>query len=161
MTPARHPLRAATVASVFAVVALAGCGDDDSSGDSDRDDAGAPAAETAQAAPTAGLVTVSPEDAAATVAAPPDDLVILDVRTPEEFAEGHVEGAVMLDFYDPGFADALAELDPDVPYVLYCRSGNRSGQTVAMMEQLGFSSVEEVGGGIVAWQAAGLPVVGG
>ncbi len=102
---------------------------------------------------------VSPEAAASTISAPPDDLVILDVRTPEEFAEGHIDGAVMIDFYRDDFADELAKLDPDVPYVLYCRSGNRSGQTAALMEQLDFASVQDVDGGILAWQQAGLPLV--
>ena len=84
---------------------------------------------------------------------------MLDVRTPEEFAEGHLDGAVLVDFYDADFADQLAELDPDVPYLVYCRSGNRSGQTLDVMEQLGFTSAVDVDGGIVAWQDAGLPVV--
>lgn len=110
-------------------------------------------------AASAGIRLVQPEEAAATIATPPDDLVILDVRTPEEFAEGHVNGAVMIDFYRPDFADELAKLDPDVPYVLYCRSGNRSGQTRAMMTELGFNAVDDVDGGVIAWQDAGLPLV--
>ena len=96
-----------------------------------------------------------------TIASPPSDLVILDVRTPEEFADGHVEGATMLDFYRADFADELAKLDRDVPYVLYCRSGNRSGQTLELMRELGFSSVQDVDGGIVSWVEVGLPVVDG
>ena len=105
------------------------------------------------------LRLVSVQEGAEIQAKPPSDLVILDVRTPEEFAEGHLEGAVMIDFYDLDFADQLAELDPDVPYLLYCRSGNRSGQTLALMEELGFTDVADVDGGINQWQAAGLPVV--
>jgi rhodanese-related sulfurtransferase len=65
----------------------------------------------------------------------------------------------MLDFYAPDFADRLAQLDPDVPYLIYCRSGNRSGQTLALMEDLGFTDVADVDGGILAWGDAGLPVV--
>ncbi|HSM65560.1 MAG TPA: rhodanese-like domain-containing protein, partial [Ilumatobacteraceae bacterium] len=95
----------------------------------------------------------------AVLADAPDDLVILDVRTPEEFAEGHIDGAVLVDFYDADFADQLAALDPDVPYLVYCRSGNRSGQTLPLMQQLGFGSAVDVGGGILAWADAGLPVV--
>lgn len=87
--------------------------------------------------------------------------MILDVRTPEEFAEGHIEGAIMIDFYRDDFAAELAKLDPDVPYVLYCRSGNRSGQTLAMMEGLDFQDVQDVDGGVIGWQNAGLPLVGG
>ena len=99
-------------------------------------------------------------DAAAIAAASPADLRVLDVRTPEEFADGHLEGAVLVDFYDADFADQLAALDPDVPYLLYCRSGNRSGETLGVMEQLGFTSVANVDGGIIAWADAGLAVTG-
>ena len=139
-------------------LALAACADDE--GSATTEPAGSSPAGTVAAAPS-GLVTVSPEQGAATIAAPPPGLVVLDVRTPEEFGEGHLDGAVLLDFYEPDFAAGLAELDPEVPYVLYCRSGNRSGQTLAMMDELGFASVENIDGGIVAWQDAGLPVTGG
>lgn len=107
----------------------------------------------------AGVRLVSPDEAAAIVAEGRPELVVLDVRTAEEFAEGHLEGATMLDFYQADFADNLAELDRDTPYVLYCRSGNRSGQARTMMADLGFSSVVDVDGGITAWTGAGLPLV--
>lgn len=109
----------------------------------------------------AGIRLIGAEQGAALQADPPADLVILDVRTPEEFADGHLEGAVMLDFHEPDFADRLADLDPDVPYLLYCRSGNRSGQTAALMKELGFVDVADVDGGIIAWGAAGHPLVTG
>ena len=92
---------------------------------------------------------------------PPADLVVLDVRTPQEFQEGHLEGAMMIDFYEADFKAQLAELDPNVPYLLYCRSGNRSGQTADIMTELGFSNVAEVQGGIISWTEAGLPIVPG
>ena len=107
-----------------------------------------------------GISTVSAQEAAAIVDNPPADLVVLDVRTPEEFAAGHLDGALLVDFYDADFADQLAALDPEIPYVVYCRSGNRSGQTLSIMQQLGFSSAVDVQGGIVAWSDAGLPVTG-
>lgn len=107
----------------------------------------------------AGIRLVSADQGAAIKADPPADLVILDVRTPEEFAEGHLEGAIMIDFYEPDFADRLAELDPNVPYLLYCRSGNRSGQTTTIMEGLGFTNVADIDGGIGAWAQAGLETV--
>ena len=115
----------------------------------------------APAEAAAGIRLVSAADGAAIQADPPDNLVVLDVRTPEEFDEAHIDGAVLVDFYDPDFAEQLAELDPDVPYLLYCRSGNRSGQTAAIMEQLGFIDVADVDGGIVAWGEAGLPLAAG
>lgn len=105
-----------------------------------------------------GIRLVSPEQGDAITAEPPDDLIVLDVRTPEEFAEGHLEGAIMIDFYAADFADQLAQLDSDVPYLLYCRSGNRSSQTAALMSDLGFADVAEVDGGVLAWTEAGLPL---
>jgi rhodanese-related sulfurtransferase len=142
---------------------LASCGSDEpaSDGAATSATAGADAGADADAsvgADIAGISTVSVDQAAAIVENPPDDLVVLDVRTPEEFAEGHLDGAVLVDFYATDFVDQLAALDTDVPYLVYCRSGNRSGETLGVMEQLGFSSVVDVDGGIVAWSGAGLPV---
>ena len=113
---------------------------------------------TGAATDITGISTISVADAAAIADNPPANLVVLDVRTPEEFAEGHLEGAVLVNFYDADFADQLEALDADVPYLVYCQSGNRSGQALGVMEQLGFSSAADVDGGIAAWSAAGLPV---
>ena len=139
---------------------LASCGSDDP--------ATAEGAETAVEATVAdgatgisGISTISVDAAAAITDNPPDGLVVLDVRTPEEFAEGHLDGAVLVNFYDADFAEQLAALDTDVPYLVYCRSGNRSGQALGVMEQLGFASAVDVDGGIVAWTDAGLPVTTG
>ena len=137
---------------------LASCGSDEPASDGAATSATAEAAAGADVADIAGISTISVEQAAAIVDNPPDDLVVLDVRTPEEFAEGHLDGAVLVDFYDTDFVDQLAALDTEVPYLVYCRSGNRSGETLGVMEQLGFSSVVDVDGGIVAWSGAGLPV---
>lgn len=113
------------------------------------------------AAGDASIRVVSPADATELVESAPEDLVILDVRTPEEFAEGHIEGASLIDFYRDDFADQLADLDRDTPYLIYCRSGNRSGQARSIMEDLGFTDVTDVDGGIVAWAGEGQPLVGG
>ncbi len=74
-----------------------------------------------------------------------ESAVILDVRTPEEYAEGHLEGAELLDFNSGEFSAALPSLDPDAAYFVYCRSGNRSGQAVAMMKEAGFTTVTDLG----------------
>lgn len=107
---------------------------------------------------TPGVRLVNAQDAAALHTDPPADLVVLDVRTPEEFAEGHLDRAVLIDFYGPSFADEIAGLDPTVPYLIYCRSGNRSGQTTELMRQLNFTDVTEIDGGILSWQDAALPL---
>lgn len=92
------------------------------------------------------------------VAEPPADLVILDIRTPEEFAAGHIAGAINIDYYASDFEARLGELDLDVPYVMYCNSGNRSGNALPLMDSIGFAEVYELDGGIQAWFSAGNPV---
>jgi rhodanese-related sulfurtransferase len=77
-------------------------------------------------------------------------ITVLDVRTPEEFAEGHIDGAELIDFYEPTFAERIAQLDRSREYLVYCRSGNRSGQTVELMEELGFGRLWELDGGVLA-----------
>ena len=88
------------------------------------------------------------------------DFVILDVRTPEEFAEGHLENAINLDYYSETFWDELNKLDKDKTYLVYCRSGNRSGKgkTLGIMKELGFREAYNMLGGIVEWKAEGLPI---
>ena len=86
-------------------------------------------------------------------------VVILDVRTPEEFAEGHLEGAVNIDALTDGFQAELDKLDRDVVYAVYCRSGNRSDAALHQMADLGFTATHHLAGGIGAWQQAGFPVV--
>nr|WP_255433600.1 MULTISPECIES: rhodanese-like domain-containing protein [unclassified Tessaracoccus] len=75
----------------------------------------------------------------------PTDAVYLDVRTAEEYDAGHVEGARNIDFYAADFADQLAELPKDDQYVVYCQSGNRSGQAKALMDEMGFTDVIDGG----------------
>lgn len=105
----------------------------------------------------AGLELTSVEEVSEIVADPPEGLVILDIRTPEEFASGHIAGAVNIDYYAPDFEERLGVLDLDVPYVMYCNSGNRSGNTLPLMDSIGFDEVYELDGGIQAWLGAGLP----
>ena len=71
--------------------------------------------------------------------------VIVDVRTPDEFADNHLKEAVNIDFRDQSFETKIKALNKDQPYILYCRSGNRSGQAEKLMKSLGFKSVENLG----------------
>lgn len=86
-------------------------------------------------------------------------VVVIDVRTPAEYAEGHLEDAQLLDISDPGFASKVAQLDTSKTYAVYCRSGNRSATALQAMKQAGFSQVHHLGPGINAWKAAGKLVV--
>lgn len=87
-----------------------------------------------------------------------EDVVVLDVRTPEEYAAGHLPDALNVDVNAADFAARIDQLDPDATYAVYCRSGNRSAVAVDHMIEAGFDDVEHLGGGIGAWQAAGGPV---
>jgi len=86
------------------------------------------------------------------------DFVILDVRTPAEFREGHIEGAVILDLSAADFEKRLSALDRGKTYLVYCRSGNRSLRAVQVMERLGFRSVYHMNQGILGWQQKRLPL---
>ncbi|QPL05377.1 MULTISPECIES: rhodanese-like domain-containing protein [Actinomyces] len=96
-------------------------------------------------------------DAASEPMAAPN--VIIDVRTPEEFAEGHIEGAVNIDVSSDSFGEAIAALDMTNSYGVYCRSGNRSAQAVARMEEAGFTDVHDLGGLKDAAETLGLEIV--
>ena len=86
---------------------------------------------------------------------------LLDVRTPAEFAEGHLPGAVNIDVQSPDFDARLAALPADATYAVYCRSGNRSAAAVERMTAAGFTRAYDLAGGIVDWQDAGGEVVTG
>jgi rhodanese-related sulfurtransferase len=87
------------------------------------------------------------------------DFVVLDVRTPDEFKSGHIEGALNIDYNSGGFKTELAELDKKKTYFVYCRTGRRSGEAVRIMKDLGFSNIVRMEGDILKWQAANLPLV--
>jgi rhodanese-related sulfurtransferase len=86
-------------------------------------------------------------------------LVILDVRTAGEFAEGHIENAINIDVEGGQFDSGIAELDKTKTYAVYCRSGRRSGVAVAKMSDAGFTSLFNLNAGITDWQSQGYPVV--
>ena len=86
-------------------------------------------------------------------------VITLDVRTPIEFAEGHIEGARLIDFQSGNFENEISALDKNATYAVYCRSGNRSGQAVKVMQDAGFMNVFNMNGGVIDWANAGLPLV--
>ena len=84
--------------------------------------------------------------------------IVIDVRTQEEFDVGYIAGATLIDMSSPGFTDAISSLDRSATYFVYCRSGNRSASATKSMIDIGFTSVYELDGGILAWSAAGNPI---
>jgi len=85
--------------------------------------------------------------------------VILDVRTPEEFASEHIEKAVNLDYYSGNFKNDLDQLNKSSAYLIYCRSGNRSGSTLNIMKDLDFREVYNMLDGIVNRKEEKLPII--
>ena len=104
-----------------------------------------------------GLTACSTSPAEPTVTVGANTLVV-DVRTPSEFASGHLEGAVNIN-WEGDFAAGIASLPLDGNYLLYCRSGNRAGQAKSAMGQLGFTDVANLGSVQDASAATGLPIV--
>ena len=120
-TRAARPTRLALVA-LFALAALgtASCASEAESGAADS--------------PSAGVESAS--------AAKSQAATVIDVRTPDEFDSGHVEGAELIDIKDAGFSDRIASLDAATTYVVYCRSGNRSAAARAQMEAAGLTVLD-------------------
>lgn len=113
---------------------------------------------TATAIPATG-VSLAASDFAAAAKLP--GTVLLDVRTPAEYAEGHLPGARNIDVESSGFAQELARLDRAGTYAVYCRSGNRSKAAMSAMQQVGFAHLFDLAGGITAWTSADGDVVRG
>ena len=136
-----HRIRAlVTAAALAAALVVAGCSSTSAPSDSSRAPSAAGSAGTEQAQ---------------------DSGVLIDVRTPDEYAEGHLEGAVNIDFTSPDFTARIQELDPDTSYRVYCRSGNRSAQAVAAMREAGLTRVADLGGFQDAARTTGLETVTG
>ena len=88
-------------------------------------------------------------------------VVVLDVRTAEEFADGHIQGAINLDIRGGKFAETLAGLDKTKTYLVHCAVGGRSAKACGQMDGLKFEKVLNLSGGITAWEAAGHKPVKG
>lgn len=156
-TTRRRRLRlgvAATALAALAGLGLSGCGES--------------ATDASTSSGASSVVDVGPEEGVAVLGGAEalvandgsPDLTILDVRTPAEFAQGHLPGAVNLDLNGSGFGDGIAALDKSKTYFVYCQTSNRSGTATQMMADAGFEDVYDLQGGIVAWAQQGLPVVG-
>lgn len=133
-----HRIGSATVLALVLVTAACG-GDDD----------------VAQPAVAETVADATAE----TAAQPAAESILLDVRDVEEFASGHLPDAVNIPFNDGTLAAQIADLDPNASYRVYCRSGNRSGQAVALMLDAGFTNVVDLGGLEEAVAATGLELV--
>jgi len=106
---------------------------------------------------TAGFGLVSPREAVVLIEQGAKDtgFVLLDIRTAAEVEAGHISGAETLDYYAATFEDDLAQLNRDGTYLIYCRTGNRTGKAFRIMTDLGFDKVYDLDGGITEWMRLG------
>ncbi len=107
------------------------------------------------------IVKVSPDEAYRLIQENKNNpnFVIVDIRTPQEYNSGHIENAININFYDPDFKQKLSKLDKDKTYIVYCRTGQRSGLAMPIFRELGFKEVYEIEGGIVRWVKSGYSVI--
>jgi rhodanese-related sulfurtransferase len=84
---------------------------------------------------------------------------VIDVRTPEEFGTGHLDGAVNIDWQGATFFDEIAQFDPAGTYIFYCRSGNRAGEAINALNDMGYTSLTNAGGVSEAAAITGLAIV--
>jgi phage shock protein E len=85
--------------------------------------------------------------------------ILIDVRTPEEVAQGVIPGAINIDIKDSTFTSKINALEKDKTYFVYCKAGVRSENAAKQMEQLGFKNIGVLDGGIVGWEKKGFETV--
>jgi phage shock protein E len=106
--------------------------------------------------PAEGLFSLSQDEARRLLEQRPD-VVVLDVRTPDEFASGHLQKAVHMDYLAADFPDQVKKLDQNKPYLVYCAVGGRSNKAANLMSKTGFREVYNANAGFKDLKAAGLP----
>lgn len=107
------------------------------------------------------IVPLAPKDAYAFIQTNRNDpaFVLIDIRTPNEYREGHIERAINMSLHSDSFEADIKRLDKAKTYMIYCRTGRRSAIAVDVMEKAGFTKVYLIAGDIVGWKSEGLPLV--
>ena len=105
----------------------------------------------------ATVKNVTPEEAAKLLQEK-KDIVVLDIRTPDEFREGHIAGAKNIDYLDSGFAQEIGKLDKDKTYLMHCASGGRSTKALKIFEEQKLGKIIHMDAGFKGWKAAELPI---
>jgi len=105
---------------------------------------------------TVSVITlISPED----LNSANDNILLIDVRTPNEYASGHIQNSVNIDYRAENFKELIQELDKNQDVYVYCKVGGRSGSAAKMMEKMGFKKVYDLDGGISNWEKKDLKTV--
>ncbi|WP_264558294.1 rhodanese-like domain-containing protein [Flavobacterium sp. N2270] len=87
-----------------------------------------------------------------------ENVQLVDVRTPEEFAEGHLPNAINVNVMDDNFDAEMAKLDKEKPVMVYCKSGGRSAKAASKLKVQGFKNISDLDGGITSWKQADKPI---
>ena len=87
------------------------------------------------------------------------NILIIDIRRPEEFNSGHLPDAINIDYESANFKEKLQEITSKKKIAIYCRSGRRSAASIPVFEKIGFSEVIELDGGINAWNAQNFKII--
>ncbi len=101
---------------------------------------------------------VGAQDAHALLSSNPK-VIILDIRSPKEIKDGHIKGAVFANFFDKDFKQQLTRFDRNTPYIVHCKRGGRSTKALAVLEELGFTDITHMDGGLDDWKRDALPLI--
>lgn len=107
------------------------------------------------------LLAADPVDVGVTMAAKliqEKRVTVIDVRTPEEFKEGHISGAKNINVASDDFEARLSSLEKNQPVLVHCKAGGRSSKSLATFKKLGFTNIYHLSGGILDWEDAGQPL---
>lgn len=85
-------------------------------------------------------------------------VTVLDIRSPKEIRDGHIDGAVFANFFDEDFEQQLTRLDRNKPYIVHCKGGGRSTKALTVLEDLGFTDITHMDGGLDDWKRDALPL---
>lgn len=87
-----------------------------------------------------------------------ESVQLIDVRTPQEYNEGHIKNAKNINFFEANFIEEMSKLNKDEPIYIYCRSGGRSGKASLKLKAAGFTKVYDLKGGILKWKSEGKSI---
>jgi len=88
-----------------------------------------------------------------------DDILLIDIRTPQEYAQGHLPGAKLINYYDADFMQKMSKLDKSKDLYIYCRSGHRSGKAAQYLKTTGFPKIYDLKGGINNWYQNNMKII--
>lgn len=88
-----------------------------------------------------------------------DEIVLIDVRTPQEYQQGHIENSMNINIAGDSFKEEVQKLDKDQPVYVYCKVGGRSAKAASMLKEMGFEEVYDLEGGIRNWESSGMEIV--